>query len=81
MFSISNSSEVPVMGIETISGYNGSDIIVIDSKAATIIYSLNNKLVKEQIRSRYQQTFSVSNSEITAITRNLGQIAIGNYTG
>ena len=40
------------MQIEKVAGYNGSDVIEIDHKSAIILYSLNNKLIKEHIRTR-----------------------------
>jgi hypothetical protein len=58
---LSQFGDLPTLSIEKVSGFSGSDVIVVDHKAAVILYSLNNKLVKEKIRSRDQDVLKVSN--------------------
>lgn len=56
-------------------------MLVVDRKAATIIYSLNNKLIREQIRSRTQEIKVVADNEITAIDMFEQSVAVGDNCG
>lgn len=57
-------------------------MLILDQKSALILYTLNNKLVREYIRSGYQEVVKVSNLQVTSIEwHDSGLLAVGDSSG